>query len=172
MVPGRNVDCWCSPNSWSGWQVKSLWISLTDPRPNKVKYIWRNLSVIWLDVPHFEERSKNLDLVRQTFPRIEGVVWARDCTSVECACVRKVTSLECNFINDLLHIRIVYEQIEFRVYEHNRSHIRRLFAFLARDFLHTFNALRIGTFDTLFSFIIYSWYYVTKWRTCTTFTQS
>ena len=39
---------------------------------------------------------------------------------------------------------------EFRVYEHNQSRIRRLYAFQARDFPHTFNA----TFDTLFPFII------------------
>ena len=24
--------------------------------------------------------AENLDLVHQTFPRVEGVVWARDCT--------------------------------------------------------------------------------------------
>ena len=53
--------------------------------------------------------------------------------------VRKVTCLECKFINDLFHIRDSI-RTEFRVYEHNQSRIRRLYAFQARDFPHTSNA--------------------------------
>ena len=54
-------------------------------------------------------------------------------------CVRKVTRLECKFINNLFHIRDSI-RTEFRVNEHNQSRIRRLYVFQARDFPHTFNA--------------------------------
>ena len=62
--------------------------------------------------------------------------------------MRKVTHLECKFINDLFHIRD-------SSYTNRVLGLRRLYAFQARDFLHTFNATYIGAFDTLFSFIIH-----------------
>ena len=72
--------------------------------------------------------------------------------SVEC--VRKVTRLECKFINDLFHIRDSI-RTEFRVYEHNQSRIRRLYAFQARDFPHTFNAIyRSVRYSLLFYYIL------------------
>ena len=80
--------------------------------------------------------------------------------SVEC--VRKVTRLECKFINDHFHIICDSIRTEFRVYEHNQACIRRLFAFQARDFPHTFN----GTYrDVQYSLLpllqcIYFWYNV------------
>ena len=48
--------------------------------------------------------------------------------SVEC--VRKVTRLECKFMNDLFYICDSI-RTEFRVYEHNQSRIQRLYAFQA-----------------------------------------
>ena len=70
-------------------------------------------------------------------------------------CVQKVTRLECKFINDLFRIRDSI-RTEFRVYKHNQSRIRRLYAFQARDFLHAFNATYRSVRYSLLVYYIYS----------------
>ena len=75
--------------------------------------------------------------------------------SVEC--VRKVTRLECKFMNDLFHIHARDSiRTEFRVYEHNQSRIQRLYAFQARDFPYTFKATyRNVRYSLLFYYILF-----------------
>ena len=68
--------------------------------------------------------------------------------------MQKVTRLECKCINDLFQIHDSI-RTEVRVYEHNQSRIRRLYAFQARDFPHTLNATyRSVRYSLLFYYIL------------------
>ena len=66
----------CDPKLWRWSRIHSGLPARSARR--FIPMSWRNLSAISLDVPHFEERFKNLDFVHQTVLTEQLTVWARD----------------------------------------------------------------------------------------------
>ena len=70
----------------------------------------------------------------------------------------KSSAWNANLLTTFSIYLIVYEQSLGFTNIIKHVYIQRLFAFQARDFPQTFNAIRIGAFDTLFFIFMYSCY--------------